>query len=429
MGKPIREARGEVARGVAILDFFAGEGQRPLGELYEQSATGNPVYTVRRPVGVTGLITPWNFPAAIPVWKAAPALAYGNAVVLKLALDSPRTGLHIAECFAEAGLPAGVLNILTGPGATAGAALVRDHHVEAVSFTGSVAVGASVRDEVAGRGARVQLELGGQNPLIVAVRREARLTPSRRRMPAPSGRRGRSALPPGASTFRTASTTRFATASSHASRAGRSEIPTDPATEVGPVVNERQFDDVLAAIERGRREGGSVIAGGERLDRDGYFIAPTVFENVGDESYLSCEEVFGPVTTLYRFSELDEALDARTTCASGSPRRSTRRTSRPCSSSSRRCARGSCTSTRRRPVRRRTCRSAARKGSGFGPARARPRRARVLHRPRHGVPRCLAPSRPICSRRGRGCCGASLRLGAEGHPAGPARCAGGARGA
>ena len=125
MGKPIREARGEAARAVQILDYFAGEGHRPMGELYEQSASGSPVFTTRRPVGVVGLITPWNFPAAIPVWKLAPALAYGNAVVLKLAVDAPRTGLHIAECFAEAGLPAGVLNVLTGSGATVGAALVR----------------------------------------------------------------------------------------------------------------------------------------------------------------------------------------------------------------------------------------------------------------------------------------------------------------
>jgi alpha-ketoglutaric semialdehyde dehydrogenase len=308
MGKPIREARGEVARGVAILDFFAGEGQRPLGELYQQAATGNPVYTVRRPVGVTALITPWNFPVAIPIWKAAPALVYGNAVVLKLALDAPRTGLHIAECFAEAGLPAGVLNVLTGPGPTAGAALVRDHHVAAVSFTGSVAVGTSLRDEVVRRGARVQLELGGHNPLIVSA--DAKLDGAVEAAYAgafwSAGQKctatRRIYVQDGVyDEFRDRLLARIAS--------GRVGDPTDPATEVGPLVNERQFDDVLAAIERGRSEGGTVIAGGERLDRDGYFIAPTVFEGVGDESYLSCEEVFGPVTALYRFSDLEEALE------------------------------------------------------------------------------------------------------------------------
>jgi aldehyde dehydrogenase (NAD+) len=307
MGKPLREARGEVARGATILDFFAGEGQRPVGELYEQSASGNPVYTVRRPVGAVGLITPWNFPAAIPLWKAAPALAYGNAVVLKLALDAPRTGLHVAECFAEAGLPPGVLNVLTGPGSIAGAALVRDERIEAISFTGSVEIGGSVRDEATRRGARVQLELGGQNPLIVAA--DAKLDAAVEAAYAGAfwsagqkctATRRIYVQAPVYDDFRERLLARIA--------AGKVGDPADPATEVGPLVNERQLDDVLAAIERGRNEGGTVIAGGQRLDTDGYFVAPTVFEGVGDESFLSCEEVFGPVTTLYRFDELDEAI-------------------------------------------------------------------------------------------------------------------------
>lgn len=144
MGKPIRESRGEVGRGVAILDYHAGEGLRRVGEVYRQSDADSTVHTIRRPVGVVGLITPWNFPAAIPLWKAAPALAYGNTVVLKVAYDAPLTGLHLAECFAEAGLPPGVPNVLTGAGARAGAAIVADARVDAVSFTGSVAVGHGV---------------------------------------------------------------------------------------------------------------------------------------------------------------------------------------------------------------------------------------------------------------------------------------------
>src|SRR3954449_831292 len=121
MGKPLREARMEAARAAAILRYSAGEAYRPAGEVYEPSVANQTLYTRRRPLGVVGLITPWNFPVAIPVWKLAPALIYGNTVVLKLALEAPRTGLHIAECFAEAGLPAGVLNVLTGPGSKAGA--------------------------------------------------------------------------------------------------------------------------------------------------------------------------------------------------------------------------------------------------------------------------------------------------------------------
>ena len=167
MGKPLREARGETLRAAQILRYSASEAYRPVGEHFEQSLTGNPVSTRRRPVGVVGLITPWNFPIAIPVWKLAPALMYGNTVVLKLAYEAPLTGLHVAEAFAEAELPAGVLNVVTGRGSTVGAALVRDPRVRAISFTGSVATGHGVRDEATRAGKRVQLELGGHNPLIV----------------------------------------------------------------------------------------------------------------------------------------------------------------------------------------------------------------------------------------------------------------------
>src|SRR3954463_16728445 len=137
MGKPLRESRGEAARAAQILRYAASQAYMPVGERFEQALTGSDVSTRRRPIGVVGLITPWNFPIAIPIWKLSPALAYGNTVVLKLAWDAPLTGLLLAECFAEAGLPAGVLNVITGAGAKAGNALVRDPRVRAISFTGS----------------------------------------------------------------------------------------------------------------------------------------------------------------------------------------------------------------------------------------------------------------------------------------------------
>jgi aldehyde dehydrogenase (NAD+) len=307
MGKPIREARMETTRGAQILRYFAGEAWRPKGELFEQTATGSSVYTVRRPLGVVALITPWNFPAAIPVWKSAPALVYGNTVVIKLAQEAPLTGLHIAEAFAEAGLPAGVFNVLVGRGSEVGSPLVRHSQVRAISFTGSVAVGREVRDEATKLGKRVQLELGGHNPLIVMA--DADL--------------GRAVEAAYAGAFWSAGQKCTATRriyiqdevydgfrSRFLERIARGAVgdPTDPATEVGPIVNEKQLEDILAAVARGRDEGGQVIAGGERLDEDAYLLAPTVFEGVGDESYLSCEEVFGPVTSLYRFATLDEAL-------------------------------------------------------------------------------------------------------------------------
>ena len=308
MGKPLREARMESARAAAILRYSAGEAYRPAGEVYEPSFGNQTLYTRRRPLGVVALITPWNFPIAIPVWKLAPALIYGNTVVLKLGYEAPRTGLHIAECFAEAGLPAGVLNVVTGAGSKVGAELVSNRHVRALSFTGSVAVGHAVRNEATARNCRVQLELGGHNPFIVMA--DAELD------------RAVEAAFAGAfwSAGQKCTATRRILVQDTVYDAFREKLlarvavakvgdPADSATEVGPVVASGPFEEIMAAIERGKAEGGTVAAGGVRADETGFLIAPTVFENVGNEAFLSCEEVFGPVTSLYRFSTLDEALE------------------------------------------------------------------------------------------------------------------------
>ncbi len=308
MGKPLREARMEAARAAAILRYSAGEAYRPAGEVYEPSVANQTLYTRRRPLGVVGLITPWNFPVAIPVWKLAPALIYGNTVVLKLGYEAPRTGLHIAECFAEAGLPPGVLNVLTGAGSTAGAELVRNPAVRALSFTGSVAVGHAVRNEATARNCRVQLELGGHNPLLVMADAEL----------------DRAVEGTFAGAFWSAgqkcTATRRVYAHESVYDAFREQLlariaaanvgdPADPGTEVGPVVNAGSMEEILAAVQRGVSDGGTILAGGERADDEGYLIAPTLLEGVPDGSYLSCQEVFGPVTSLYRFATLDEALE------------------------------------------------------------------------------------------------------------------------
>lgn len=307
MGKPFRESRGEAARTAAILRYFGGEGYRPVGELYQQTVTGGQIQTLRRPLGVVGLITPWNFPAAIPVWKLSPALAYGNTAVLKLAWDAPQTGLLLAECFDEGGLPPGVLNVLTGAGSKIGTALVRDPRVRAISFTGSLAVGHAVRDEATRLGKRVQLELGGHNPLIVLA--DAKLDAAVEAAYAgafwSAGQKCTATRriyveDDVYDTFRARFLARI--------ERGKVGDPFDPETEVGPIVNETQFGEILAAIERGRSEGGTVIAGGGRGDEHSFVIEPTVFEDVGDDAFLSCEEVFGPVTSLYRVADLDEAL-------------------------------------------------------------------------------------------------------------------------
>jgi aldehyde dehydrogenase (NAD+) len=308
MGKPLREARLETLRAAQILRYAAGEAWRPVGEMYAPSVTDQRLYTLRRPLGVVGLITPWNFPIAIPVWKLAPALVYGNTLVLKLGYESPRTGLHVAECFAEAGLPPGVLNVLTGAGSKVGAEIVSNRDVRAISFTGSVPVGRSVRDEATARDCRVQLELGGHNPLIVTAAAELdraaeaayagafwsagqKCTATRRILVEDSVYES----------FRDKLLARVA--------AGKVGDPADPEVEVGPVVNEGALEDILGAIERAKSEGGTALAGGERADDEGYLVSPTVFEGLADDAELSCEEVFGPVTSLYRYATLDEAIE------------------------------------------------------------------------------------------------------------------------
>jgi aldehyde dehydrogenase (NAD+) len=308
MGKPLREARMETLRAAVILRYAAGEAFRPAGEVYEPSVVNQRLYTLRRPLGVVGLITPWNFPIAIPVWKLAPALIYGNTVVLKLGYEAPRTGLHVAECFAEAGVPPGVLNVLTGAGSKVGAEIVSNPGVRAISFTGSVPVGRAVRDEATARDCRVQLELGGHNPLLVAA--DAELD------------RAVEATYAGAfwSAGQKCTATRRILVQENVYddfrekllarvSAGKVGDPANPETEVGPVVNEAAMEEILGAIERARAEGGRMLAGGERADDDGYLIAPTVLEGLADDAELSCEEVFGPVTSLYRYSTLDEAIE------------------------------------------------------------------------------------------------------------------------
>jgi acyl-CoA reductase-like NAD-dependent aldehyde dehydrogenase len=308
MGKPLREARMETMRAAVILRYAAGEAWRPIGEMYEPSVADQRLFTLRRPLGVVGLITPWNFPIAIPVWKLAPALIYGNTLVLKLGYEAPRTGLHVAECFAEAGLPPGVLNVLTGAGSKVGAEIVSNPGVRALSFTGSVPVGRAVRNEATARDCRVQLELGGHNPLIVTATAELdraaeaayagafwsagqKCTATRRILVEDSVYES----------FREKLLARVAS--------GKVGDPADPEVEVGPVVNEGAMEEILGAVERARGEGGTVLAGGDRAGDEGYLIAPTVFEGLADNAELSCEEVFGPVTSLYRYSTLDDAIE------------------------------------------------------------------------------------------------------------------------
>ncbi|MCM8749690.1 aldehyde dehydrogenase family protein [Thermomicrobiaceae bacterium CFH 74404] len=311
-GKTIGEGVGEVLRGVQILRFFAGEPLRPFGEVYSATNPETFLWAERVPLGVVGVITPWNFPVAIPLWKLAPCLAYGNTAVFKPAELTPLTAHLITEVFIEAGLPPGVLNLVHGPGSVVGEAIARHPKVNAITFTGSNAVGRHLYQIASERGAKVQLELGGKNPLIVAEDADLNLAVEL----ATSG------------AFR--STGQKCTATSRAivvepvlrefteklverARSLKVGPGIDPSTYMGPLVSEERRQGVLQYIEIGKQEGARLLTGGEPLSGGeyayGYYVAPTVFAEVEPGMRIAQEEIFGPVVGVIRARSLEEAIE------------------------------------------------------------------------------------------------------------------------
>jgi acyl-CoA reductase-like NAD-dependent aldehyde dehydrogenase len=301
VGKPLAEAKGEVARSVAILRYYAQQVFDPVGAVHEPSSRGL-LLTQRRPRGVAGLITPWNFPLAIPLWKAAPALAFGNAVVLKPAPEATACGLRLVELIASA-LPDGLLGCVPGD-AVAGRAIVAEADV--VSFTGSTATGNLVAQAAAQRGVPVQAEMGGQNPAIVLP--DADLDAAAAQIAnAAAGYAGQKCT----ATKRVivvGDTGPFRDAFVNAVEALVVGDPADPDVLVGPVIDKGARDRVRGAAEDAERVGGRVLTGGVALDQDGWFVAPTVVEGVPANHTLACEEVFGPICLVQAAADLDDAV-------------------------------------------------------------------------------------------------------------------------
>ncbi len=311
-GKTIGEGVGEVLRGVQILRFFAGEPLRPFGEVFSATNPETFLWAERVPLGVVGVITPWNFPVAIPLWKLAPCLAYGNTAVFKPAELTPLTAHLITETFIEAGLPPGVLNLVHGPGSVVGEAIARHPKVNAITFTGSNAVGRHLYQIASERGAKVQLELGGKNPLIVAEDADLDFAVEL----ATSG------------AFR--STGQKCTATSRVivvepvlrefteklvqrARSLKVGPGIDPSTYMGPLVSEERRQGVLQYIEIGKQEGAKLLTGGEPLSGGeyayGYYVAPTVFADVEPGMRIAQEEIFGPAVGVIRARSLEEAIE------------------------------------------------------------------------------------------------------------------------
>ncbi|EZH67488.1 aldehyde dehydrogenase [Bacillaceae bacterium JMAK1] len=308
MGKTLAEAKGETARGVAILRYFAGEGMREIGQVIPSTDSDALMYTTRCPLGVVGAITPWNFPVAIPIWKIAPALAYGNTVILKPAEEASVTAQKVIACFRSAKFPDGVVNIATGQGAAIGKALVEHPHVSAITFTGSNAVGKQIGRSALERGAKYQLEMGGKNPVIVTkdadldVAVEATISGGLKST-------GQKCTATSRVIVEEDVYDAFKEKLLHAVEAITIGDGLEASTWMGPLATKAQFEKVLEAIDKGKKEGATLLAGGNRVSSlDGYFVEPTVFENVDHSMSLAQEEIFGPVLALFRVSSIQEAI-------------------------------------------------------------------------------------------------------------------------
>ncbi|MGH9245328.1 MAG: aldehyde dehydrogenase family protein [Acidimicrobiales bacterium] len=302
VGKPVCEAVAEVARAVAILRYYAQAALDPEGEVFPAGDGRSWLFTRRRPRGVVGLITPWNFPVAIPTWKVAPALAWGNTVILKPAPEATACALRLASAF---DLPEGVLQIVTG-GAEAGRRLPRHPGIDAVSFTGSVRAGHDVASAAASFGVAFQAEMGGHNASIVLADADIEFA-AQTIVGAAMGYAGQKCT----------ATRRIITVSGglavndalvESIRALPVGDPADESTIVGPVITEGARRRVLDAVAAASATGARLIVGGQPLARDGWYVAPTLLDRVAPDSELAQEEVFGPICAVLEASDEDEAV-------------------------------------------------------------------------------------------------------------------------
>jgi acyl-CoA reductase-like NAD-dependent aldehyde dehydrogenase len=312
MGKTFPEAKGETARGIAILRYYAGEGMRSIGDVIPSTDSEALLYTTRVPLGVVGVITPWNFPVAIPIWKMAPALIYGNSVVIKPASETAVTCAKVVECLAEAGFPAGVVNMVTGSGSIIGQGLAEHADVNAITFTGSNGVGKRIGQTAFARGAKYQLEMGGKNPVIVANDADLELA-----VEATVSGGLRSTGQKCTATSRVIVQKDIYESFKQKLIQKVSEITVGDGTQndtwMGPCASESQLTTVLSYIEKGKQEGAELLIGGNRLQGKGYdqgfFVEPTVFDGVTTKMTIAQEEIFGPVLALMKVDTIEEALN------------------------------------------------------------------------------------------------------------------------
>ncbi len=311
MGKVLFEARGDVQEAIDEFYYMAGEGRRLFGFTTPSEMPNKFAYTVRDPIGVVGLITPWNFPIAVPSWKLAPALIVGNTVVWKPAEDTPRISLEFVKLMEEAGLPPGVVNVVLGPGPETGAPVVEHPLIRVISFTGSTATGNMIATEAARRGKRVMLEMGGKNAITVMDDANLDLAVEAILWSA-YGTTGQRCT----ATSRLLVHRAVMEELSERIVAGATKLrlgnPLHDDTNIGPIVNEKQLHRVHSYVEIGQSEGASLLCGGEIAREgdlaNGFFYKPTLFTNVNPNMRIAREEIFGPVVVIIPIDSLDEAI-------------------------------------------------------------------------------------------------------------------------
>ncbi|MGN6468551.1 MAG: aldehyde dehydrogenase family protein [Rhizobiaceae bacterium] len=308
-GKTLPEATGEVIRAGQIFDFFAGEVLRLSGEKIASTRPGLEVEITREPVGVVGIITPWNFPIAIPAWKIAPALAYGNTVVFKPADLVPGSAWALSDIIVRAGLPEGVFNLVMGRGSVVGEAMLNSPDIDAITFTGSVATGRKVAADCVEHMRKFQLEMGGKNPLVVLddadmktaveVAANGAFFSTGQRCTASS----RLVVTEGIHD-------KFVSALTERLKGLTVDDAVKQGTHIGPVVDQSQLDQDISYIDIGQKEGAKLAWGGERLNREkpGFYLQPALFVDTQPDMRINREEIFGPVASVQRVKDYDEAL-------------------------------------------------------------------------------------------------------------------------
>lgn len=310
-GKTLPEARGEVRRSINIFRYFAGEGARMPGALVPSERERVHMFAFRKPIGVVALITPWNFPSAIPAWKLAPALICGNTVVLKPASLAPLSAWRLVEACHEAGVPPGVVNLVCGGGSEVGNALVSAEPVKAISFTGSCGVGDKLHRDASARRLRIQLEMGGKNPTIVLADCDFSAAVENV-VNAAHFSTGQKCTATSRAIVEAPIYDRFVEAVTERTRRLKVGNGMTPGVDIGPAVDEKQLETNLRYTAVGREETGEVLCGGERLTggeyEHGWFFSPAVFAGVTPKMRIAQEEVFGPVLAVMRAEDPADAL-------------------------------------------------------------------------------------------------------------------------